>query len=53
MRSSHQCPLPQTASVAHVFPQAPAITSQRGPACVPIVQSESIVHTPQVPAAWQ
>jgi hypothetical protein len=53
--SLHHCPLPQTASLEHVLPQAPVITSQRGPAWVPVVlvQSESVVHTPQVPAAWQ
>ena len=53
VRLSHHCPAPQIASVVHVFPHAPIITSHRGPAWVLPTQSASVVHTPHVPAAWQ
>lgn len=51
--SLHHCPLPHTASLEHVLPHAPVITSHLGPAWVPVVQSESIVQRPQLPLAWQ
>lgn len=51
-RLSHHCPTPQMASVEQVLPQAPVLTSHRGPAWLP-AQSESAVQTPHVPAVWQ
>jgi hypothetical protein len=39
--------------VEHVVPHAPVVLLQYGPACVPVVQSVSLPHLPQVPAEAQ
>jgi hypothetical protein len=49
----HQLPVPHSASVVQVFPHAPEARLQKGPACVPVVQSVSAVQVPQVPLAPQ
>jgi hypothetical protein len=52
-RSLHQLPAPHSASVKQTFPHAPVDVLQNGPGCVPVVQSTSVAHFPQVPAGAQ
>jgi hypothetical protein len=48
----HQSAGGQSASTAHVVPQAPVVVSQMVPAC-PVAQSEFDEHLTQVPLAEQ